>query len=132
MNLKLETRGKVEKGSVKNLICIMCPKGCRLKVDVKNGYTVTGNACSKGAEYGKKEAINPERILTSTVKIKGAFYSRCPVKTDREIPKPLIFKAMEQINAVEVSAPVKRGDIVIFNILGTGASLIVTKDMEKK
>jgi CxxC motif-containing protein len=117
---------------IKNFVCIMCPKGCRLKVDVKNGYSVAGNGCSKGAEYGKKEAISPERLLTSTVEIKGGIYSRCPVKTDREIPKPLMFRAMELINAAEVYAPVRRGDIVISDILGTGANIIITKNMDVK
>lgn len=132
MSIELKALKNEEKDRVKNLVCIMCPKGCRLKVDEKNGYSVTGNACSRGAEYGKKELINPERLITSTVKIKGASYSRCPVKTDRDIPKPLIFKAMELINAAEVSAPVRRGEIVIFNILGTGANVIITKDMGER
>ena len=26
-----------------DLICIVCPKGCHLKVDEENGYKVTGN-----------------------------------------------------------------------------------------
>ena len=38
-----------------NLICIMCPKGCHLKVDEKHDYAVTGNNCPKGAEYGHNE-----------------------------------------------------------------------------
>ena len=37
------------------LTCILCPKGCRLRVDEKNGYAVTGNQCPRGIEYGKTE-----------------------------------------------------------------------------
>ena len=114
---------------MKNLVCIMCPKGCHLSVDEEDGFKVTGNSCPRGAEYGKKEVTNPTRVITSTVKIRGAFHSRCPVKTDRDIPKPLIFKAMELLNSVELQSPVHRGDIVIPNILGTGANFIITKDM---
>ena len=29
------------------LTCILCPKGCRLRVDEKNGYAVTGNQCPR-------------------------------------------------------------------------------------
>ena len=36
-----------------NLICITCPKGCHLTVDEENDYKVTGNACPRGAEYGR-------------------------------------------------------------------------------
>ena len=28
---------------MKELICIVCPKGCYLRVDEENGYAVTGN-----------------------------------------------------------------------------------------
>ena len=37
-----------------NIICIVCPKGCRLTVD-ENTLAVTGNGCPRGAEYGKNE-----------------------------------------------------------------------------
>ena len=34
---------------MKALICIICPKGCRLQVDEKNRFAVTGNSCPRGA-----------------------------------------------------------------------------------
>lgn len=70
-----------------NLICITCPKGCHLTVDEENGYTVTGNCCPRGAEYGKNELLHPVRMITSTVKITGAALPRLPVKTDHALPK---------------------------------------------
>ena len=112
-----------------HLICIVCPKGCHLNVDEKNGYAVTGNSCPHGEEYGKKELTNPTRVITSTVKIKGGCHRRCPVKTDKAIPKRLIFDAMEKLNDIELISPVKSGDVVIHDILGTGANLVVTRDM---
>lgn len=54
---------------MKDLICIMCPKGCHLKVDEEHGYTVTGNRCPRGAEYGHNELKNPTRVITSTVRL---------------------------------------------------------------
>jgi CxxC motif-containing protein len=114
---------------VTQLICIVCPKGCHLSVDEENGYRVTGNGCPRGAEYGKKELTNPTRVLTSTVRIAGALHRRCPVKTDRDIPKGLMMRAMRELDGIELTSPVKRGNIVVENLLGTGANLIVTKDM---
>ena len=35
--------------TIKELICICCPKGCHLRVDTANDYAVTGNACPNGA-----------------------------------------------------------------------------------
>lgn len=116
---------------MKQLICIVCPKGCHLNVDDENGYAVTGNSCPRGAEYGKKELTHPTRVVTSTVKIRGAIHGRCPVKTSRDIPKELIFQAMALLDGVELQAPVSVGDIVIPNILNTGADFIVTKNMER-
>ena len=57
---------------MKELICIVCPNGCHLKVDEENGYNVTGNKCERGAEYGKAELLYPMRMVTSTVRIEGA------------------------------------------------------------
>ena len=48
---------------MKEFICIVCPKGCRLKVDDEGN--VTGNTCIRGEKYGKQEAIDPKRTITS-------------------------------------------------------------------
>ena len=114
---------------MKELICIVCPKGCHLTVDEENGYAVSGNNCPRGEEYGKNEVIAPKRTITSTVKVRGGLYPRLPVKTDKPIPKELIFEAMKLLDAVELTAPVKVGDVVIENVLGTGASFIATRNM---
>lgn len=114
---------------MKELICIVCPKGCHLQVDEENGYAVTGNDCPRGAAYGVKELQNPTRVLTSTVAIAGGLHQRLPVKTDRDIPKALLFEAMEEIGKVRATSPVKRGEVLIENLLGTGANLIAAKDM---
>ena len=119
--------------SERELICISCPMGCRLTVKLEGNevVSVTGNTCPRGEEYARKECTNPERILTSTVKINGAVHRVLPVITDREIPLGKLFEAMEAIRKVEVDAPVKEGDILIENILGTGANVIASRSMER-
>lgn len=107
----------------------MCPKGCHLKVDEENGYKVSGNACEKGAEYGKEELVDPRRVITSTVKVTGGLYPRCPVKTAEPIPKGLIFEAMKLLDGVELKAPVHMGDVVIADICGTGIPFVAARDM---
>ena len=114
---------------MKQLVCIVCPKGCHLSID-ENSFAVSGNACPRGAEYAKKELTNPTRVVTSTVKIKGALYRRCPVKTDSDIPKGKIFEAMALLDGIELQAPVRSGDIVIANLLDLGVSFVATKDMD--
>ena len=117
----------------RELICISCPMGCRLTVKLEGNevISVTGNTCPRGEEYARKECTNPERILTSTVKINGAVHRVLPVITDREIPLGKLFEAMEAIRKVEVDAPVKEGDILIEDILGTGANVIASRSMDR-
>ena len=114
---------------MKELVCIVCPRGCRLSVDDENGFEVSGNSCPRGAEYGRRELTAPTRVIASTVRISGAAYSRCPVKTAGAIPKSLISDAMALLDGVELSSPVRTGDTVIENVLGTGVNFVVTRDM---
>ncbi len=114
---------------MKQLICIVCPKGCRLTVDENNGYKVTGNACERGAAYGYKELTNPTRVLTTTVKIQGGPLPRLPVKSDRDIPKALLRPCVERLAEVTVHAPVRVGDVLLENILDTGANIVATGEM---
>lgn len=113
----------------KKLICIACPMGCHLEIDIENDYKVTGNQCKRGEVYGKKELTNPTRIVTSTVKITNGLHKRIPVKTDGEIPKGLIFEIMKELESIELKAPVKVGDIVIENVCNTGVNIVTSRSM---
>ena len=112
----------------RQLICIVCPKGCRLIVAGEENLSVTGNSCPKGAEYGVKEVTMPMRVVTSTVKIEGSIHPTLPVKTNGDIPKQLIPECMAEINSITVHAPVKMGDILVRDILGTGVALVASRD----
>lgn len=111
------------------MICIVCPMGCHLNVDVENNYEVTGNKCSRGAIYGKEELIAPKRVVTSTVKIVGGIHHRISVKTDRAIAKEKVYECMELLNKIEVKSPIKTGDKILENILGTDVNIVATRDM---
>ena len=113
----------------KELICISCPLGCHLTVDVDN-KTVTGNTCKGGEVYGLNEVINPVRVITSTVKIEGARLPVLPVKTNGAIPKSLNFEAIKVINDVICKAPIKVGDIIIKDILGTGVDVVASRSLD--
>lgn len=114
---------------MKELICIVCPKGCHLKVDEEQDYRVAGNGCPRGEEYGRMELIRPTRVVTSTVRCTGGHHPRCPVKTDAPIPKALIIPAVRCLDGLEVTAPIRTGDIVVSNICGTGVSFVATRDL---
>ena len=77
----------------RNLICIGCPMGCELNVEIegKQVVSVTGNTCKRGDVYARKEITNPTRIVTSSVKVEGGTLPVVSVKTKEDIPKGKIF-----------------------------------------
>lgn len=113
----------------KELICITCPRGCHLIVD--DNFNVTGNLCPRGSIYAKNEITHPVRTLTSTCVIKSINETRLSVKSNQPMPKELIFDAINEINKVIVSAPIKIGDIIIKNVCNSGIDIIATKNILK-
>lgn len=114
---------------MKELVCIVCPKGCRLHVDEENGYKVTGNSCPRGAEYGHNEIKNPTRVLTSTVRLEDGMYRRCPVKIETAVPKAKLMEIMRELNGVSLRSPVTVGQVALENAAGTGVNVVVTKNL---
>ena len=113
-----------------DLICIVCPKGCHLKVDEENGYKVTGNGCPRGAAYGEKELVNTARrvpVFASTLTVEAKTARRVPVKTASDIPKGKIYDIMKELDKVTMKAPVAIGDVVIPNVLGLGVDVVACK-----
>ncbi len=105
--------------------CIMCPVGCTLVVMKKDGkIIVTGNACPRGEEYGKKEVTSPERIVTTVKKYKTG--TIC-LKTDSAVPKKLVDEVLKTIAKSRAKKIYKVGDIFISNILGTHSNIVVTQ-----
>ncbi len=110
----------------KEFICIICPKGCHIKVD---GENITGYTCLRGLNYVKQESVNPVRTLTSTVLVDGELDLVCPVKTSGEIPKKEIFNVMNEINKIKVKKPIKMNQVLIENVLNLGVNIISTKEI---
>lgn len=113
------------------LICIGCPMGCPLTVEMENGavVNVTGNTCPRGAAYAKKEVTDPTRIVTSTVRVKGGTLAMVSCKTATDIPKGKIFDVARALKEVEADAPVTIGQILVEDVAGTGVSVVATKNV---
>ncbi len=111
------------------LICIGCPKGCKLLVDENNNYSVTGHSCQIGVEYGRSKILNPTRVLTTIVRIENAIHNSLPVKSSKPLPKDKLIEAAKALKNVVVKAPVKTNEIIVKNILDTGIDIIATRDM---
>lgn len=113
---------------MKEMICIICPNGCHLQVDEET-HAVSGNKCPRGVQYAIAELTAPMRTVTSTVRISGSFLERCPVRTSAPVPKEKMKDLVTLLKSVTLVSPVKRGDVVLRDVFGSGADVIVTRDM---
>ena len=143
---------------LREFTCIMCPQGCEIVVEtekeaagtgkalekagniaegnkchnVQGEYRITGNRCTRGAEYGIQEMENPMRSIASSVLVEGGELPLASVRLTRPIPKGKIFAVMEEIKKIKLSAPVEEGTVVISNVLGLGSDVMVTKAVERQ
>ena len=114
----------------RDLTCIVCPKGCQLKVELedKKVISVEGYTCKRGLAYAEAECTAPMRTLTTTAPVEGG--GVVPVKTDRTVPTELLVECMAVVNKTRVPADARLGDIVVENILGTGANVVTTRNVK--
>ncbi len=115
------------------LICIGCPLGCPLTVDVDGDSVVkvTGHTCRNGEKYARKELTNPTRIVTSTVRVSGGILAVVSVKTVTDIPKNKILACIKALQTVTIPAPVNIGQVIVSNVADTGVDVIATKGISK-
>lgn len=111
------------------LTCIICPLGCTLDLEVENKEIkkITGNGCKRGISFAQTEFHNPQRMVTTIVSLEGGEYPFLPVISEGEVPKKDLKECMDFLQKVKVKAPIKMGDIVAKNIVGTGVNIIAAK-----
>ena len=119
--------------STRTITCIGCPMGCRLNVRLEHGTMLDaeGAACGRGAAYARQECLCPARMVTTLARVRGR---RAPVsvKTARPIPKDQVFACLEEIRRIEVSPPIRMGDVIVKNVCGTGVDVVATMQVEEE
>lgn len=116
----------------REMICVSCPIGCPLTVELDENnkvLSVAGNTCKRGEKYAIDECTNPVRMLTSTIKVNGGALPVVPVKTSKPIPKGKMFECMQAINNEVADAPIRMGDVLISNVCDTGVDIIATNEL---
>jgi len=126
----------------KYITCTICPVGCLLEIkkNAGEGYDVKGNKCKKGITYAYNEIIEPVRTLTTSAytyikqnesknvnKNKTIDIKEIAVRTNKPIPLAKLKKAAEEVRNFKIEREVSIGDVIIENLLGTGADVIVTR-----
>ena len=112
------------------VICLVCPLACNITLTIEGEdiVDVTGLKCKKGKEYALQEYKSPQRILTATVKTTDKNKPLLPVRTTAPIPKKLLIFCMKILAQKKVNPPVKIGQVIVENIMDTGADIIATRD----
>ena len=113
------------------LICIGCPLGCHVTLKISNKREIesmTGNQCKEGKDYVIAEFRAPVRVFTATVLTEGGG-RLLTVRTDKPVHKNQLKGLMQALAKLRVEPPVKTGQVIIPNILGTGANLVATSSL---
>ena len=108
--------------------------GCKIHVTMNEGTIVgiSGNTCPRGETYARQEIRNPQRMLTTTVRIHGGVLPLLPVVSQSTLPKNQIFVCVRVLQDIRTEAPVKMGDIIVHNILNSGVDIVASRDVKAK
>ena len=117
----------------KEITCIVCPIGCKILVrTVENHFELLeGNKCKKGIDYARNEALDPRRMLTSSVLVKNGEWPLVSVKSSKPVPKEKVFFVLKEIKKKIVNAPVNTGQIIIKNVIDAGIDIVATKSVKR-
>ena len=117
---------------ITHYLCIGCPLGCRLEVEddeVGEVVEVRGHSCKKGETFAEREHHDPRRMVTTTVAVHNAIWARLPVHTTDEVPKDKVHEIVRYLRSIEVTAPVERGQLLVADVLGTGADVVASREL---
>jgi CxxC motif-containing protein len=118
-----------ERAVVDRLTCVLCPIGCELEVAIaaSGELEVQGNQCEKGIPFAVEEILRPKRNLATSIPVKGTAARMVSVRLSGPVPREMIFPILAEIAKIRPEAPVRRGQVLIGNVLGTGADVIATR-----
>jgi Uncharacterized protein with conserved CXXC pairs len=119
----------------RKVTCIVCPRGCRAIVELIDGEIkeISGLKCNKGEDYIKQEVTHPFRLLFTTIPIERAKnIDVLPIRTSQPIPKDLLDKGLNKLSKIKVNAPVKIGDVIIKDFMGTGVDVVASRSAKSE
>jgi CxxC motif-containing protein len=112
------------------LTCVLCPIGCELEIErAGDVLEVRGGRCEKGESFAAEEIFKPKRNLATSVPLRGTFSRMVSVRLTGPVPRGLIFPILAEIFKLRPDPPVRRGDILIKNVLETGVDVIATRTL---
>ena len=112
------------------LICILCPASCTLRVKrTDGGLEVEGYGCARGVEYAKQELTEPLRHVMTVVRVRNGDPPVVSVVTRKPVPKDCVREVVKTTAHLEVEAPVEIGQVVLEG--PCGATLVATRRVRR-
>jgi len=115
-------------------VCIICPVSCPVEVEWTNEdgvISIKNHLCKLANDYVASELFDPRRTMTTSMPVDGGDWPLVSVRTNPPLPKDRMLEAMDEIIGRRVQAPVKVGDVLIPDLLGTGSDVVATRNVKK-
>ena len=113
------------------IICVACPKGCRLRVNhLGETFVISDQECKRGEEYAIQEMTDPRRMVATTIRLAHGPHPLLPVYTSAPFPKAQIQQLLFELRKIEISEKVKMGQPVLSNVLDTGIDILASRDSD--
>lgn len=90
---------------------------------------VNGNLCSKGQGFAVKELKDPDRLLTTMVKVRNR-RELLSVRSDRPVKKSELPELVRKLRSFEAVPPVRIAQIFLSGMGQNAVSILATSDVE--
>ncbi len=116
----------------RNMICIMCPNGCEISAKWgEKEIQIDGYLCEKGKKFAENEIKNPQRILTTTMKVENGKRPLVSVRSDRPVCKDELCKLVTELNSITVDSPIACGTVIKREVGRNRVNIIATSGVDR-
>jgi len=122
--------------SLRELVCVVCPNGCSLSLEISEEsppclLSLSGQGCPQGESWARQEIENPLRTIASSVLVAGGDFPLASVRTDAPISLAAIPAVMQEIRHLVVKAPVRIGEVILSHPAGSDCNIIITRAVSR-
>ena len=110
------------------LTCLLCPAAASSRSRGRGRRRSPRPRVRKGV-FAVEEVLHPMRNLATSVPVRGP-RTMVSVRLSAPVPRDRIFPVLAAISRLRPEAPVRRGQVLIADVLGTGVDVIATRTQD--